>query len=126
QQPTTQQPTPQQPTPQQPEPPPNHAPVITSVSSYTEGVLVYLSVKYRDEDGDAIGFGHEWLIVANHQPATYTFAHPSYGRVSPGRVDYPFNHACGEPNQYESDVKMWIYDEAGNQSVPIVAHLACN
>ncbi|MDN5857581.1 MAG: protein kinase [Pseudonocardia sp.] len=129
QQPAPQQPAPEQSAPQQPaprqEPSPDHPPEITSVSSYTEGVLVYLRISYRDQDGDAVGFGFVGVNESGWGRETHPFSSPSYGRVAPGRVDYPFNHACGEPNQYESDVKAWIYDEAGHQSVPIVAHLTC-
>jgi surface antigen len=97
------------------------APLIVSTRSYQEGVLVYAQTNYIDVNGDAEGFGFRW------QPGTesHPFSSPSYGRVSAGRVDYPFNLACGQPNQYAVDVQMWIYDKAGLQSPAVTVHLAC-
>lgn len=110
------------PAPQQPQVPVPSAPVITAVSSYTEGALVYVSVRFTDADGDAEGFGFNWSGLGED---SYTFANPSYGRVSPGRVDYPFNHRCGQGGEYESDVEFWISDSGGRRSTSIVAHLKC-
>ena len=55
---------------------------------------------------------------------------PSYGRVylSQPSVEYPFNHACGTTNAYESDVAAWInYISLGVQhkSNQELNHLAC-
>lgn len=99
-------------------------PQITSTSTYTEGVHVYLRINYTDPDGDAQGFGFEGIGTWARE--THPFTDPSYGRVSPGRVDYPFNHACGTASQYESDVSAWIYDSTGLKSSPVVTHLECS
>jgi hypothetical protein len=53
------------------------------------------------------------------------FASSSYGRPSPGRIDYPFNHACGTPQTYQSDIEFWVYDAAGRESPHVPIHLAC-
>ncbi|MDI6105032.1 cutinase family protein [Actinoplanes sp. NEAU-A12] len=97
------------------------APLIVSTSTYQEGVLVYARANYTDVNGDAEGFGFSW------QPGTesHPFSSPSYGRVSAGRVDYPFNLACGQPNQKAVDVQMWIYDKGGLKSQPATVHLTC-
>jgi hypothetical protein len=39
-------------------------------------------------------------------------------------VDYPFNLACGESGEYESDVEFWVYGDAG-RSAPVLIHLSC-
>ena len=97
------------------------APLIVSTSTYQEGVLVYARTNYTDVNGDAEGFGFRWRPGTESHP----FSSPSYGRVSPGRVDYPFNLACGQPNQYAVDVQMWIYDKGGLKSRPVTVHVAC-
>ena len=105
-------------------PAPNRPPTITGVDTYREGVMVYASVRYSDPDGDAEAFGFVGVNGAGWAKERHPFSSPSYGRVSSGRVDYPFNHACGEENQYESDVEFSIYDGAG-QADSTVVHLAC-
>lgn len=102
------------------------APRIVGTSTYTEGVLVFLRISYLDPDGDAAGFGFRGANGSRWAEASFPFTSPSFGRVSPGRVDYPFNHACGQAGQYESDVQAWIYDRTGRRSGPVVVHLACS
>jgi len=50
---------------------------------------------------------------------------PVDGRVSPGRVDYPFNLSCGNPDQYESDIRMLIWGDDDIATAPVTIHLAC-
>lgn len=102
-----------------------HGPVIVSTSTYREGVLIYARINYVDEDNDAEGFGFEGANGSGWAPERHPFTSPSYGRVSPGRVDYPFNHACGTPNEYESDVRAFIYDRTGRKSTSVIVHMAC-
>jgi hypothetical protein len=109
-----------------PVPEPTQPPVITGYSTYQEGPLVYLSVSYTDADGDAEGFGFTGANGAQWARETNPFSSPSYGRVRPGRVDYPFDHGCDDDALYESDVAFWIYDSEGRQSERNVAHLACS
>jgi RecA/RadA recombinase len=106
--------------------PPTHAPVITAVNTYREGALVYLSVRYADADGDAEGFGFRGVNGSGWAPESFPFSSPSYGRASPGRIDYPFNHRCGQGSEVESDVEFWIYDSGGRRSTPVVTHLSCS
>lgn len=100
------------------------APTIVQTSTYREGVLVYFSLSFAD--GTATGFGFRGVNGAGWAEESHAFTSPSYGRVSPGRLDYPFNHACGTPQQYESDVQAWIYDSAGRRSAPVTVHLKCS
>ena len=54
---------------------------------------------------------------------SHSFADPSYGRVTPGQVDYPFNHAWGGA-QLESDIEFWV-DGEGGRSASVTVHLRC-
>lgn len=101
-------------------------PVITGASTYTQGSLVYFSVSYSDPGNDAQGFGFIGANGAGWAQETHPFSSPSFGRVGPGRIDYPFNLACGTAGQYQSDVKVWIYDTVGDRSQPVIVHLACS
>jgi hypothetical protein len=102
------------------------APAITGTSTYVEGGLVYLRVSYSDSDGNAQGFGFRGALGSGWGEESHPFSDPSYGRVYPGGVDYPFNHGCGTSSTYESDVEFWIYDANGNRSQSVIVHLACN
>ncbi|MFD2091177.1 esterase/lipase family protein [Blastococcus deserti] len=118
------------PTPvEQPEPPSggpvDPAPRIAAVDTYTEGALVYVSLSFTDPDGDAQGFGFRGINGAGWAEENQTFTETSYGRVTPGRIDYPFNHACGTGSPVESDIEAWIYDAAGHRSEPVAVHLGC-
>jgi heat shock protein HtpX len=115
----------QSPTPTEQQEPLPSAPVITDVSTYAEDVLVYVSVRYADPDEDAVGFGFRGIEGAGWAQETQTFEDTTYGRASPGRIDYPFNLGCGTSSSYESDVEFWIYDAGGRQSEAVPVHLAC-
>lgn len=95
-------------------------PRIDATDTYREGALVYARLRYS---GDATGFGFRGANGAGWAEETHPFSDPSYGRVSPGQVDYPFNHACGEA-EYESDIEFWVYSHAG-RSDPVIIHLSC-
>lgn len=97
---------------------------INFVSTYQEGVLVFFRLHF--DEGSAVGFGFRGANGAGWGEESHLFTSPSYGRYSPGQIDYPFNHACGTPDQYESDVEAWIFDGAGKRSESVIIHLACN
>jgi hypothetical protein len=94
---------------------------ISNSTTYTEGDLVYARVDYNDPDKIAIGFGFE----SDWGEETHPFTDPSYGRVSPGRVDYPFNLGCAHAAHSEIDIQMWIYGDDDIGSAPADIHLAC-
>jgi hypothetical protein len=100
-------------------------PTITSVSTYTEGVDVYFDIQYADPGNDAEGFGFVGVNGSSWAEETHPFSSPSYGIVGPDSIAYPFNEGCGTAQQYDSYVKAWIYDTAGQQSAPVVIHLVC-
>jgi hypothetical protein len=106
-----------------PAPPSASLPRIVETTTYQEGSLVYVSARFS---GDATGFGFRGANGAGWAEESHSFANPSYGRVQPGRVDYPFNHACGTSQQYESDVEFWVYNGADKRSGSAVVHLACS
>jgi hypothetical protein len=97
-------------------------PQITNVETFQEGDLVFFRLSYTDPDGDAEGFGFRGIIWAEE---SHPFSDPSFGRVSPGTIEYPFNHLCQTGPAYESDVEAWIYDRAGLRSQPVTVHLKC-
>jgi murein DD-endopeptidase MepM/ murein hydrolase activator NlpD len=101
------------------------SPEIVRVETFPEGVLVYFRLFYTDPDNDAEGFGFRGANGSGWAEETHPFSSPSYGRWSPGIIEYPFNHLCGQPGQYESDVEAWIYDSAGLRSQSVTIHLAC-
>jgi hypothetical protein len=111
--------------PVQPVRPAKEPPEIVHVDTYQEGVMVYFSLTYRDANNDAEGFGFHGARGSGWGEETHPFSSPSYGRTSPGRVDYPFNLGCGTASEYESDVEAWIYDSTGLQSRPVSVHLSC-
>jgi hypothetical protein len=101
-------------------------PEIGRVESFREGGLVFFRVFYTDPNDDAEGFGFRGVKGSGWAEEEFPFSSPSYGRVSPGIIEYPFNHGCGTSSEYESDVEVWIYDSAGLQSPPVTVHLACS
>jgi hypothetical protein len=105
--------------------PMRHPPVITSIDLTTEGQLVYLNVHYTDPDNNASGFGFRGANGSGWGQEAHPFSAPGYGRISPGLVSYPFNHSCGTPSQYESDVEFWITDDSGLQSTSVTTHIKC-
>jgi len=109
-----------------PSPPAGPAvPVITSVGTYTQGVLVYFDIHYADPGNDAEGFGFVGVNGSGWAEENHPFTSPSYGIVGPDSIAYPFNEACGTAQQYDSYVQAWIYDTAGDRSTPVVIHLVC-
>jgi hypothetical protein len=97
-------------------------PSITATSTFTEGVLAFARVSYSP---DAVGFGFQGINGSGWARETHPFTSPSFGRVSPGQVEYPFNHACGTPEADQSDIEFWVYDAAGRESPHVPIHLAC-
>ncbi|OLT20792.1 hypothetical protein BJF78_35100 [Pseudonocardia sp. CNS-139] len=100
-------------------------PRIEGVETYTDGALVHLRVSFADPNGDAVGFGFRGVDGSGWAPESHPFASPSFGRVEPGSVSYPFNHGCGTSSPVETDVEMWVYDSGGRRSPAVTAHLAC-
>lgn len=98
-------------------------PKIEGVETFREGVLVFFRLSFTDPNNDAEGFGFRGAVWAEE---THPFSNPSYGRVSPGRIAYPFNHGCGTGSEFESDVEAWIYDSTGLRSPSVTVHLACS
>ena len=99
-------------------------PRIGQVRTEVEGPLVYLVVPYSDADGDAVGFGFRGINGSGWAEESHPFSDPSYGRVTPGQVAYPFNHECGGGVGLETDVEFWIYDATGSKTL-FRAHLTC-
>jgi hypothetical protein len=102
------------------------APKIVRVEAVRQGTLVFLRLFFTDSNNDATGFGFRGVNGAGWAEENHPFSSPSYGRVSPGRIEYPFNHGCGTRTEYESDVEAWIYDRAGRRSTPVTVHLECH
>ena len=111
------------PSPSTPAGPP--VPVITSVGTYTQGVLVYFDIHYADPGNDAEGFGFVGVNGSGWAEENHPFTSPSYGIVGTDSIAYPFNEACGTAQQYDSYVQAWIYDTAGDRSTAVVIHLVC-
>jgi eukaryotic-like serine/threonine-protein kinase len=70
-------------------------PVITSVGTYTQGVLVYFDIHYSDPGNDAEGFGFVGVNGSGWAEENHPFTSPSYGIVGSDSIAYPFNEACG-------------------------------
>ena len=100
-------------------------PEITSVGTYTQGVLVYFDIHYADPGNDAGGFGFVGVNGSGWAEENHPFTSPSYGIVGTHSIAYPFNEACGTAQQYDSYVQAWIYDTAGDRSAPVTIHLVC-
>ena len=111
--------------PTAPQPAAAMAPKIVNLSTYREGALVYFRISYSDANDDAEGFGFRGVDGSRWAEETHPFSSPSYGRVFPGRIEYPFNLACGSANQYESQVEAWIYDRSGLKTPAIFVALKC-
>jgi heat shock protein HtpX len=105
--------------------PAQQPPRIARVETYRDGVLVLLVLFFGDPDNDAEGFGFRGINGSGWAEEIHPFSSPSYGRVFPGRVEYPFNHGCGTASETESDVAAWIYDSTARSSAPIAVHLSC-
>jgi hypothetical protein len=100
-------------------------PKITSVGTYTKGVLVYFDIHYTDPGNDAYGFGFVGVNGSGWAEENHPFSSPSYGIVGANSIAYPFNEACGTAKRYSSYVEAWINDTAGRRSTPVVVHLVC-
>jgi hypothetical protein len=98
---------------------------ITCYGTYAENPLLYFRLFFSDPDNAAAGFGFKGVNGSAWGEENHPFTSPSYGRVSPGRVDYPFDLLCGTQSAYESDVEAWIYNNAGQRTAPVTIHLAC-
>jgi hypothetical protein len=88
-------------------------------------VLVYARINFDDADGDADHFDFHGVNGSGFAAESHPFSSPGFGRVSPSRLDYPFNLACGQPNQYTTDIAFGISDSGGRRSKTVVVHLAC-
>jgi hypothetical protein len=99
-------------------------PFVASTATHSEGVMVYLTLRF-DQNGGAVGFGFRGVNGSGWAPESHPFTDPSYGRITQGQVEYPFNHGCGTAQTVESDVEAWLYDAAGRTSPPVTIHLAC-
>lgn len=100
-------------------------PEIIRYETFREGDMVFFRLFYTDLDNDAEGFGFRGAKGSTWGEETHPFSNPSYGRVSPGQIEYPFNHGCDSGSAYGSDVEAWIYDSMGLVSKSVEIHLAC-
>jgi hypothetical protein len=101
-------------------------PVITRVTTYVQGVLVYVKVDYYDPTHDAVGFGFVGTYGYAWGEEQHPFTSPSYGIVGPDSVAYPFNSGCGTSQAESSYIQFWIYDRQGMRTRPITVSLTCN
>jgi hypothetical protein len=99
---------------------------ITKAETFREGDWVFFRLFYDDPNGDAEGFGFRGANGSGWHEEAYPFSSPSFGRVSPGIVEYPFNLLCDTGPSNTSDVEAWIYDRAGQVSPLVTVHLACD
>jgi eukaryotic-like serine/threonine-protein kinase len=109
-----------------PTPPAPQLPQIISVSTHTQGQLVYFDIEYADPGHDAEGFGFVGVNGSGWAEENHPFSSPSYGIVGPNSISYPFNEECGTPSQYDSSVQAWIYDTTGHRSTTVTIHLVCS
>jgi len=97
----------------------NLPPEITRVETFHEGGLTYFRLNFFDPNNDVVGFGFEGIRGSGWAPEVHLFTNPSYGRVSPGQLEYPFN----QPSGTASDVAAYVFDAAGNRSPGVPIHL---
>jgi hypothetical protein len=76
---------------------------------------VFFSLLYSNE---LAGFGFRGANGAGWAEESHMFGDSPYARVSPGRIEYPFNHLCETGPAYESDVEAWLQNSAGHQITP--------
>jgi hypothetical protein len=107
-------------------------PQIIYHETFREGALVFFREFFTNPAPalEAKGFGFVGVNGSGWAEENHPFENPSYGRVHLDQpsVEYPFNHACGTSNAYESDVDAWInYVSQGAQSKSNreLNHLAC-
>ena len=99
-------------------PPPgstNTLPQIVQADTFEQGGLEYFRLKYTDPNNDVFGFG----IRTIYGTEQHTFTNPSFGIISPGQVEYPFNLLSGT----QLDVTAYVFDAAGNRSPEAHFHL---
>lgn len=99
---------------------------VVCYDTFSEGPLVYFRLFFTDPKNIAVGFGFKGTNGFPWREESHPFSSPSYGRVFPGGIAYPFNHLCGTTSAYESDAEAWIYDNAGRRSEPVTIHFACS
>jgi hypothetical protein len=109
----------------------NHASGSATAHNYRHqhlpgGQLIYLRITYTDPDGDATGFGFRGANGSGWAEEQHPFTAPSYGRVGPGYIDYPFNHGCGTDRAIRTSVTAWIYDSRSARSTPVTVTLTCS
>lgn len=102
-----------------------HPPEITKVETFREGNMIWVRLFFTDPDNNAAGFGFRAIHGGVWPEETYPFSSPSGGRISPGRIEYPFNLNCESKSLNKWDVTMWVYDSTGLASSPITTHLTC-
>jgi len=91
-------------------------PQIWQAETFHENGLVYIRLHYTDPENDAIGFGFHGIKGSGFAPEEHLFTDPSYGRVSPGQIEYPFNLLSGTPSAYDTNIAAYIFDAVGNHS----------
>jgi murein DD-endopeptidase MepM/ murein hydrolase activator NlpD len=101
-------------------------PEIVHFETFVEGVLVFFRLSFTDPSNTAVGFGFKGVNGSTWAEENHPFSSPSFGRVFSDRIEYPFNHLCGTPSAYESDVEAWIYDRAGQRTPSVTIYLACS
>jgi eukaryotic-like serine/threonine-protein kinase len=106
-------------------PSPAPAPEITGSATYREGTWVYFDVQYADPGNDARGFGFVAVNGSRWMQATYPFSSPDEGIAGPDNIAYPLDLECGTAGQHVAEVEAWIYDTAGQTSLPVRISLAC-
>ena len=99
-------------------------PQIVRADSFTENGLTYFRLGYTDADNDVIGFGFRGINGSGFALEQHLFTNPSYGIVSPGQVEYPFNLLAGTPQAYQTDIAAYVFDAEGYRSPEVAIHLA--
>jgi len=108
-------------------PPVTSHPQVMNQETFREGAFVFFRLFFTNPAQEANGFG---FVGTGWTLENHTFNSPSYGRVHLAQpsIEYPFNHACGTPSAYESDVAAWInYTSQGvpYESSPVLMHMTC-
>ena len=108
---------------------PSGNPKIERVETFREGELVFFRLFFSDPNDEVKGFGFVGIKGSGWAKAEFPLSNPGpYGRVSleQRRIELPFNHACGTPFAYESDIEVWISDHTGQPISSNEVHLACS
>jgi hypothetical protein len=89
-------------------------PRVAHYETFVEGVHVYFRLYYTDPHNEVNGFGFVGIKGSGWAEENRLFSDYPWARVVPidksgiGRVDHPFNHLCGEPGEYASDIEAWV------------------